>query len=243
MKKLLLAFAIAAISAAALSQGQVHFTSHQGVPDPSGQFPSFDSPVYFETVGGLLISGTQGRIEMLGGPAIGAVAAIIDPHALGVLGNLHDLHNPATTTASWVNFGTRTTAAYSQRQGYAASGLAPTRILPDVPYGGAAEVQVVAWAGPTSANYDTWAEAFDAFYGLNGAVFDPQLELGASAPVLVSHLTLSLIDPNIPVPAWNSFAVTHTTVPEPSGVAMMVVVAGLGLASVPIMRRRAQARQ
>ena len=243
MKKLLLTAALITTGAYVFAQGQVHLSSHQGVPDSSGQFPSFDAPVYFEMVGGLLITGTQGRIEMIGGPAVGAIPTIIAPHAIGVLGNLEDLAYPSSAAITWVNFGTRTTGAYSQRQGYAATGTISARILPDVPYGGAAEVQVVAWAGPTSANYDTWAEAFDAFYGFNGALLDPQLELGASAPVFVGHVTEGFIDPNLVWPAWESFAVAHTTVPEPSGMAMLLVVTGLAVVAVPVVRRRSLARQ
>jgi len=227
MKKLFItALLVAGSSAAVFGQGQVFFAGVNTSADLSANsFPTFNSPIYIDTVGGAKITGAAGRAEMLGLNAATAVAA-----TTAVKGNLVDLYNPATTTVTWVNFGTRTSGAPTQGQGIPATSAGPGRVLNDVAYGGTALIQVAAWYGSTAAQYTTWAQAFNAAYGI-GVTQDTALKIGVSAPMSVKVST-SLSDPNVPYVPYASFAVV--SVPEPTTAA----IAGLGLASMLILRRR-----
>jgi len=233
MKKAIITAALAAVSAAVFGQGQVQFTTYNASADTitGNGFSTFNSPVYVDQVGGTKISGTQGRIEMIGAALAGGVGTSVKTDGSQVLGNLADLYNSATTTLTWVNFGTATAGAVSKQVGYASVGSTTTRILPTVAYGGSALVQVVAWYGSTAANYSTWQQAFNAAYGI-GVAMDTGLKIGASSPMTVTHTSTSSSDPNVPIPSFSSFAVI--SVPEPTTAA----IAGLGLASMLIFRRK-----
>jgi hypothetical protein len=196
--KTLLSFTAAAFAVgSAFGQGQVLFQNY----DKSAS-PSILAPVYWGTLGGGYgppISGSNARAALLGGPLP------YQPWDYNTFGELTALASPVTGQ-TWVNF--RTGAA----AGYVDVGTDSPRVVPTVPYGGQALLQMVVWTG----NYDSWTDAWNAWRGNAGN------QIGISQPWAVTT-TLSFIDMNFPRNlGLESFSTL--VVPEPS----VQAIAGLG---------------
>lgn len=139
MKKLLTLSAMTLLAVSAFGQGQVMFNNI----DKTGT-PNILAPIHFDSPTGAVISGTDARACLLGGPAATGVAT-----TLASLGNLQVLVSAGSSGATWVNF--RTGAA----AGYVNVGQDGARVVPGVAYSGSAMLQMVAWTG----NFTDWASA------------------------------------------------------------------------------------
>lgn len=196
-KAISLAALVCFISFQVLAQGLVQFNNRN-----TSVTPQVIAPVFLNQVGGSLLSGTNiyWRAALLGGPASSTPACVAGSRTNswcdnfnspdGWEGNLNMLASPATG-ATWVNFRTGVVA------GFVAIGTDSTRLVPGVPYGGTAMVQVVAWEG-TATN---WQQAFlDWAYG-------GKHKIGASNPLLVP-VTTNASDLNVaPLFGLESFAI------------------------------------
>ena len=197
MKKLLALALMGTFTLTVFGQGQVQFNNRVTAA-------GVDAPIMYN---GVKADGTDPliRAALLGGMPSATAATTANA------GTLSMLANPDNAGLTWVGF--RTGAA----AGYLNVGSAAARLIPDVNWGGSAQVQVVGWYG----NYTSYAEA-----------------IAANAPVGVSPaFTLTLpsgpTDPNVAnLVGLQSFTIGG--VPEPSTFAL----AGLGAAALVIFRRR-----
>lgn len=206
MKKLLTLSAITLLAVSAFGQGQVLFNNLDKTATPN-----ILAPVHMDTLTGALLSGTQARAALLGGPAATGIGS-----SLANIGNLTMLANP-TDGSTWVNFRTGGAA------GYVSVGATGARILNNVGYNSSAMLQMVAWTG----NFSDWASAYNAAKG-----GDLTVKIGWSSTWNVTTTT-SPTDPAFPRNlGLTEFAVA--IVPEPSTLAL----AGLGAAAMLIFRRR-----
>lgn len=218
MKKLLVAIALTGFVAAAFGQGQVQFRNYN-----AGTASTINAPVYLDVVGGAKLnsSNTLWRTALIGGPSSGAVFAAVNAATSTFSeGNLVTLANNNTTSIAWVNFKSGT-GNPPVADGYIFPGSAAARVVPGAAWGTQVAVQMVAWQGA----FTTWADAF-------AHRLDAGVKIGVSNPLTLT-LPLSVTDNNLTqLNGLASFAIV--SVPEPATLAL----AGLGLASLLIFRRR-----
>jgi len=195
---------MALLAVSAFGQGQVSFNTRDTINGILAQV------TYKST--GVAVSGTEGRIALLGGPAATGIGA-----STAGAGNLKMLVSGGSSGASWVNFGTS-----AATKGYAAVGTDKTRVLTDVNYSSSAMLQLVAWTG----NATDWASAYAA------ALQDPTLLVGWSATWNVTTTT-GPIDTGFAINTGMA-GFTIQPIPEPATMAL----AGLGAAALLIFRRR-----
>jgi len=209
MKRNLLTVFVSCIGIGVFAQGQVQFRTYY-----AGSTPPVDAKVYWDDgIIPLDNSNPEWRAALLGGPTTLTAYRFSPEYG----GNLPMLHNPATTTLTWVNF------RGSPNQGYVSvTGVA--REIEGVNWGGTALVQMVAWQGP----YTTWTDAFYAVMSGTGV----GVMIGVSNPLTLT-LPSSPVDPNLTyLQGLQSFTLVY--VPEPSALAL----SGLGAAVPLILRRR-----
>jgi hypothetical protein len=201
----------------AFGQGQVNFNNRN-----TAVTPNVVAPIYWESVGGNLASGTGYRVALLGGstsltPAFIPFSRTNGGFGPSTAGTLNLLTSPSTS-ATWATFRTGTVA------GFAAVGTDSARDS-GLPYGSTGLFQVVAWSG----QFNTWIEAY------NAAIADPFVGVGASNP-LILPVTLNPTDLNVPaLIGLESFAIVPF-IPEPSSFAL----AGLSAAALLSFGRRKQ---
>jgi len=208
MKKILTLAAMAGLTLSAFGQGQINFNNRV-----TSVTPAISAPVYLDTVGGTLLSGsdTSFHAALLGGATTGTAASA------STVGTLSLLASPSTA-ATWITFRTGTLA------GFVAVGTDSARDS-GLAYGSTGTFQMVAWQGTET----TWAAAYaDWKNGLIKAGFSNPI----NSPVTTGPTDLAV--PNLT--GLNSFAITSVVVPEPSTFAL----AGMGVAALMIFRRRKQ---
>lgn len=151
MKKLLVAIALTGFVAAAFGQGAVQFRNYS--PQSNS---TINAPVYLDVIGGAKLnsSNTLWRAALIGGPSSTAVFAVIDASkGIFIEGNLGMAANAVSTTLTWGNFRSGTTAL---GEGIVNWGGNSGRSIPGADWNTVAAVQMVAWQG----NFTTWADAF-----------------------------------------------------------------------------------
>lgn len=148
LKTLLTLSAATFLTVSAFGQGQVVFQNLDTTITPNVR-----SPIYLDFVGGALLNGTD---QSLHAALIGGTTSLVPANVPGsrtntaggplfTAGTLAMLASPVTGS-TWTTF--RTGAA----SGFVGVGTDVARVVADVPYGGQAQVQIVAWNG----SFTTW---------------------------------------------------------------------------------------
>jgi hypothetical protein len=144
------------VQGSGFAQGLVQFNNRN-----TSVIPAVDARIYIGYSDPFLVpKGSGFRAALLGGPTNAT------PYSIYYPGTLTMLASPLTG-ATWTTFRTGALG------GYVAVGTDNTRTVPNVPYGGMAMVQVVAWQG----THSNWTDAF-AHSGFDRVI-------GVSTPLLI----------------------------------------------------------